>query len=86
MLSANPSLPGLSPAHPLLPSPGFLELEARTHPRLMEDKFLLSAKSRFPDTAGWEFRDIPVRTGKMLQLFTFQACGVKSNVCIPGRN
>lgn len=34
----------------------------------MEDKFLLSAKSHFPDSAGWEFRDITVGTGKMLQL------------------
>lgn len=52
----------------------------------MEDKFLLSAKSCFPDTAGFrEFRDIPAGTRKMLQLFTFQAYGVKSNLCILGK-
>jgi len=34
----------------------------------MADKYLLSAKSCFPDTDAWGFRNISVWTREMLQL------------------
>lgn len=71
VLSADPSLPGLSLAHPPLrtaPSASFSILEASTQPHLMADKYLLTVKSCFPDTGTWEFRSILVWAGETLHL------------------
>lgn len=71
VLSAEPSLPGLSLAHPPLwtaPNSWFSILEASMQPHLMADGHLLTVKSCFPGAGTWEFRDVLVWAGETLHL------------------
>lgn len=52
----------------------------------MVDKYLLSAKSCFPDTGAWEFRNISVWTGEMLQFcYLSSLCSQKQRLCPVGK-